>query len=98
MKSQMNWQESSKAQQSEQSLFVSSHRNVSQNDRGLGVKLNDIWQRAIAHLELSSEPHVWRTQDALGRIVWSGYAPDMKQSIQQVSASEMRIWLEEQQA
>jgi hypothetical protein len=88
MKSYVYWE---KAQELEQLFHQSSQRNF-----GLGVKINDIWQSAIAHLELSAEPHIWKTQDQSGQIAWSAYAAATRQSIRQVSAQEMRTWLEEQ--
>ncbi|HEY9642546.1 MAG TPA: hypothetical protein V6C57_18820 [Coleofasciculaceae cyanobacterium] len=93
MKSHLNWE---KAQKLEQIFHQSSQSKSSPSQRSLGAKLNDVWQGAIAHLELASEPHVWKTQDQLGRVAWSAYAAATRQSIQQVSAQEMRAWLEEQ--
>lgn len=82
MKFYLNWNDAQELEQPSQS-----HGRFS-------VKLNDMWQRAIAYV--ASEPHVWRTQDHLGRVVWSAYSPVTGQSISRVSASEMRTWLEEQ--
>lgn len=63
--------------------------------RSVNTKLHDLWQMAIAQLSLSSEPRVWQTQDHLGRTVWSGYDPATGQSVRQITAQEMQVWLEE---
>ncbi|MGJ3248472.1 MAG: hypothetical protein ACFE0I_20615 [Elainellaceae cyanobacterium] len=57
--------------------------------------LHDLWQRVAAHLSVSSEPHVWQTQNDAGQTVWSAYDPSNGREIHGVSESEMRIWLEE---
>lgn len=61
----------------------------------LSSKLKGIWQRAIAHLEVTSEPRVWQTQGESGSYGWSAYDPATKQSIQHVTERQMREWLEE---
>jgi hypothetical protein len=67
---------------------------ITVSPRPLKVKLNDLWQRAKAHFDVSSEPHVWQTQDEFGRIAWSAYDPKTGQSIDEVSEAMMRSWLE----
>lgn len=66
-----------------------------QNGRNLKARFNNLWQTAIAHLAISSEPHVWQTQDATGQMVWNSYDPNTGRSIHRVSAAELRVWLEE---
>jgi len=61
----------------------------------LGETLHDLRQRIAAHLSVSSEPHVWQTQNDAGQMVWSAYDPSNGRAIHGVSESEMRIWLEE---
>lgn len=58
-----------------------------------GVKA--LWQRAIAHLTVSDEPHVWHSQDAQGQTLWNAYDSRTGRSISRVSATNLRIWLEE---
>jgi hypothetical protein len=87
MKSYTNWQEQQKLER----IF----RQSPQKSRSFVSQLNDFWQRAIAFLEVSSEPRVWQTRNTVGETVWSAYAPSTGRSIEQVSASELRIWLEE---
>jgi hypothetical protein len=65
-----------------------------QPQRPAKVRLNDIWQLVKAYLNVSSEPHVWQTQDELGQPAWSAYDPKTGQTIYQVSESVMRSWLE----
>ncbi|MBD1909446.1 MULTISPECIES: hypothetical protein [unclassified Leptolyngbya] len=59
------------------------------------AQLNNLWQAAIAHLSVSSEPHVWCSEDAAGREVWNSYDPTTGQALHGVSASELRVWLED---
>lgn len=59
------------------------------------TQLNNLWHSAIAHLSVSSEPHVWRSEDAAGHEVWNSYEPSTGQALREVSAAELRIWLEE---
>lgn len=59
------------------------------------ARLRQRWHQAIARLEASSEPNVWRTHDEVGAITWNAYDPVTGKAIYQVSASEVRVWLEE---
>lgn len=61
----------------------------------LKARLRQQWLGAIARLESSSEPNVWRTHDEVGAITWNAYDPVTGKAIYQVSASEVRAWLEE---
>lgn len=88
MKSQMNWQEYRNLEFSNLTAKKTPHR-------GLKTKLNDLWQSMIAYLNTSSEPHVWQSKDSAGRVVWNAYDPINRSSVEQVSAHEMRVWLEE---
>jgi hypothetical protein len=60
-----------------------------------GARLNAVWQRTKAQFAFSSEPQVWQTTDHTGRHVWSAYDPTTGRTIEQVSAKELRVWLEE---
>jgi hypothetical protein len=89
MKSQLSWKE-------DRALEFSTKQPAKTTPRlGLKAKLNHLWQRMIAYLNTSTEPHVWRTEDSSGQTVWNAYDPVTHRSIEQVSAHEMRIWLEE---
>jgi hypothetical protein len=89
MKSQLSWKEY-------RALEFSTEQPAKTPARlGLKAKLNHLWQRVIAYLNPSTEPHVWQTEDSTGQVVWNAYDPVTRQSVEQVSASEMRVWLEE---
>jgi hypothetical protein len=85
MKSQLNWNH-----QTLQSLTAQPTQK-----RSLLTKLSDFWQKIFADLSASAEPHVWQTQDSTGKTGWNAYDPMTKRSIEQVSAPELRAWLEE---
>jgi hypothetical protein len=89
MKSHLNWQTYQNLE------LIPNQAPQKGSQRSLGDRLKDIWQRAIAYLETSSEPRVWQTRDVSGQTVWSAYDPIRKRSIEQVSVQEMRAWLEE---
>jgi hypothetical protein len=89
MKSSMNWQQYQYSGQ----IPAQSERN--EHKLTIGSKLKSIWQTATAHLESSSEPRVWSTQDQTGRVTWSACDPTTRQSISQLNEQEMRVWLEE---
>lgn len=86
MKSQLNWGDS-------HNFELPSHATASQ--RSFGTRLSDLWHSTLAYLKPSSEPHVWKTEDAMGYPAWSAYDPITRRSIEQVSAHELRVWLEE---
>lgn len=87
MKSHLSWQNA-------QTLERIFHQSPARQ-RSLKTPLNKVWQRAIAYFAASNEPHVWQTQDVDGKPVWNAYDPATHRSIDQVSAAELRIWLEE---
>lgn len=89
MKSQLSWQDY-------QNLEFPSHLTPKNRPhRSLKTQLNDLWQSIIASLSTSSEPHVWLTKDGAGHTVWNAYDPVTQRSIEQVSANELRAWLED---
>jgi hypothetical protein len=59
------------------------------------TEVNDLWQTAIAHLAVSDEPHVWKSQDERGYTVWNAYDPKTGRSVNKLSESDVRVWLEE---
>ncbi len=88
MKSQLSWNDS-------RNLNIPTHQSFQTKQRRFSYKLNDVWQHVLTHFYVSSEPRIWQTEDSLGRTAWSAYDPTTKRSIEQVSAPELRIWLEE---
>ncbi len=85
MKSQLNWNDA-----------TDSRITTSQSFRKpqLSTKLSALWQGIATYLNSSSEPRVWQTHEA-GEMAWSAYDPITRTSIEQVSAQELRVWLEE---
>jgi hypothetical protein len=67
----------------------------SRRNNGWQVRFNNLWQWTIAHLSVSSEPHVWRSEDVTGQEAWNSYDPTTGQALYGVSAAELRVWLEE---
>lgn len=59
----------------------------------LGAKLKRIWQLAIT-TSRDSEPRVWYDCDRMGNTWWSALDPVTGRTINQVSESEMRVWIE----
>jgi hypothetical protein len=66
-----------------------------QNTRSFRSEVTEIWQAIVAHLECTSEPRVWQTQDQVGQDKWNAYDPASRQTLRQVSAQDLRVWLEE---
>lgn len=94
MKPQLNWQDYQKLEfPTHQTTQARSYRSF--KNYGLKAKLQDAWQRAVAYLSTSSEPHVWRSQDSTGQVIWNAYDPLTRRSIERVSMNEVRVWLEE---
>jgi hypothetical protein len=89
MKSRLSWQEYQKLE------LISDELQQKPNKPSLGGKLNDIWQAVLAYLATSTEPHVWKTQDATGHAQWKAYDPVTKHSAECSSEEEMQVWLEE---
>lgn len=71
----------------------STSQRLPKKNKQVGAKA--IWQTLLAYLTTSSEPHVWKTQDATGHTQWNAYDPVTRQSAYLASAEEMRVWLEE---
>lgn len=65
------------------------------NVRSFRSEVTEIWQAIVAHLEATSEPRVWQTQDQSGREEWNAYDPASHQTLRQVSEQDLRVWLEE---
>ena len=57
--------------------------------------IQQILNRLKAKLLADSDLQVWHTQDARGNILWSAYDPTSGHSINQISETEMRIWIEQ---
>jgi hypothetical protein len=84
MKSQLNW-----------NTTLDRSMSHSAQKQSLFTKLSNWFQRTVSELSVSTEPHVWQTQDSTGKTVWNAFDPMTKRSIEQVSAQELRVWLEE---
>ena len=69
-------------------------RRSHQTKTSLKAKLKDIWESVTAYLLASSEPYVWKTQDAAGQL-WRAYDPTTGRKVQFTTEEGMRIWLEE---
>lgn len=87
MKAPLSWQDYQTLE------LVSPQQQKKQN--GLGAKLNNLIQEALAHLAATSEPRVWTTQDSTGRTQWKAYDPMTRRSASCDSVEEMQVWLEE---
>lgn len=87
MKSSMSWEEY-------QRLELISSQTPSAEPLSLAAKLNHLWQRIMAYLGSSNEPHVWQTVDMTGRVYWNAIDPLTGRSIEKVSADTIRVWLE----
>lgn len=57
------------------------------------VKLKRIWQ-LVRTTSRDSEPRVWYSRDRMGNTWWSALDPVTGRTINQVSESEMRSWIE----
>lgn len=57
--------------------------------------LRHLWQELVARLDVSDEPRVWPGHTATGQPAWNAYDPITGRSINLVSESELRIWLED---
>ncbi|WP_008309266.1 hypothetical protein [Leptolyngbya sp. PCC 6406] len=55
----------------------------------------ELVHRAIAYLDVSHQPHVWKSLDPQGWTLWNAYDPQSGQWISKLSDTEMRIWLEQ---
>lgn len=88
MKSSISWKEYQELE------LIASNQPQTKWQR-LQARFHQMWLQAIARLESSSEPNVWRTHDEVGAITWNAYDPITGKAIYQVSASEVRAWLEE---
>ncbi|MBF2049418.1 MAG: hypothetical protein EDM05_040795 [Leptolyngbya sp. IPPAS B-1204] len=92
MKSQLSWKEY-------QALEFLTEPTANTASKALSLKLktrlNHIWQSLVAYFSTSTEPHVWRSEDSNGQVVWHAYDPVTNRSVQQASMDEMRVWLEE---
>lgn len=86
MKSQLAWYT---IQNLERSFHQSAHGDRRNN------RWNGFWHWAIARLALSSEPHVWQSQNGKDSSLWSAYDPKTGRSVHNLPASELRVWLEE---
>lgn len=64
-------------------------------DRRSVIHLKNLFQTIRSKLSLSTEPQVWETRTAAGETVWSAEDTFSRRSIYNVSASDMRVWLEE---
>jgi hypothetical protein len=65
------------------------------NARSFRSEVTEIWQAIVAYLECTSEPRVWQTHDQARRDEWNAYDPASHQTLRQVSAQDLRVWLEE---
>lgn len=90
MKAQLDWQTYRNLELETQQ---NSRKNVQKKPQSTRISFYDIWQIALAHLTMATEPKVWKTQDEAGQIVWSAYDPRTDKSIHQVSADRVRAWL-----
>jgi hypothetical protein len=85
MKSHLNWSDYQKLELIEQKPALV---------KGFNAKFNQLWQRVLAYLSTSSEPYVWQTEKN-GQPVWNAYDPITHQTVERITADEMRSWLEE---
>lgn len=68
-------------------------KNIQKKPQPTRISFYDIWQIALTHLTMATEPRVWKTQDETGQTVWSAYDPRTEKAIHQVSAERVRAWL-----
>lgn len=86
MKSQLDWQNVQ--------MLERSYRQPEQSGNTWKTAWRNLWQTMIARLAVSQDPHVWQSLDEQGQGSWNAYDPKTGQSVQQVSATELRVWLE----
>ena len=62
----------------------------------LGLRwLNNLFSVLVSQLVSSSDPLVWRTEDASGEAVWNAKDTASGKVIRGASEAELRVWLEE---
>lgn len=73
-----------------------SHSNyLPQRRLSLKEQVGNAWNSIKAALALSTEPFIWKTVDANGRLQWRAYDPTTRQSIDAASDADLRSWLED---
>jgi hypothetical protein len=87
MKSHLTWNTIQKLERS--------FHQPTQPKQNWKTELNELWKRAIAYFAASDEPHVWQSQNQQGETVWNAHDPRTGRSVNDLSASELRVWLEE---
>jgi hypothetical protein len=85
MKSTMNWQEYKRLE-----LIQDESRATS----FVGF-VNNLWQEAIARLQVTSEPRIWTVQDRQGNLHWKAFDPTTQRVVDCLTENDLRIWLEE---
>ena len=66
---------------------------VDRSGTSLRARRQRIWQLVIT-TSRDSEPRVWYDRDCMGNTWWSALDPVTGRTINQVSESEMRAWIE----
>lgn len=67
---------------------------VDRNGTSLRARIQRIWQFLMT-TSRDSEPRVWCNYDRMGNICWSAFDPVTGRAINQVSESEIRVWIEQ---
>ncbi|GAB4142620.1 MAG: hypothetical protein Fur0046_19250 [Cyanobacteria bacterium J069] len=90
MKSQLNWHRNWHNVETLERIF----RRPVKTERTWKAMLNELWQMAIARLDVSGEPHVWQTRNAQGDVLWNAYDPKTGKAVSKASDTDLRTWLE----
>ncbi|WOB43814.1 hypothetical protein HNI00_12095 [Thermoleptolyngbya oregonensis NK1-22] len=88
--SRLNWHQNRHHVETLERIF---HRTATPK-RNWNTRLKGLWERAIAALDVSDEPRVWRSQDGHGDVLWNAYDPKTGKSVNCVSEADLRVWLE----
>ncbi len=57
--------------------------------------LKTLYHNLVPYFAASDQPHAWSTRGLDGQQLWNAIDPTTGASIREVSAHELRIWLEE---
>ena len=67
---------------------------VDRSGTSLRARIQRIWQ-FMTTTSRDWEPRVWCNYDYMGNIYWSAFDPVTGRAINQVSESEIRVWIEQ---
>jgi nitrite reductase/ring-hydroxylating ferredoxin subunit len=76
------------------SAFLPASFKSANSQPHLRSRLAQLWQEARSRLIRSTELQVWQSQDANCEAHWSAYDPETGATVQDLTESEMRIWIE----